>query len=47
VEGRALGPAKVGPLVQGNMGGNKGMYRENSRMGEGEGRDWGLWTGNL
>jgi len=28
-------------------GGNKGMYRGNTRMGEGgRGRNGGLWTGN-
>jgi len=48
VEGEALGPAKVGPPVQGNMGGAiSGMYGENTCMGEGSRGDVGLWTGNL
>jgi len=24
----------------------RGMYRGNTYMGEGEGKGWGLWTGN-
>jgi len=44
VEKKALGLAKVGTPVQGNMGeGNKrDIYRGNNPMGEGEGREWGL-----
>jgi len=42
VEVEALGPAKVGPPVQGNMGAVTGMYWGNTPMGEGEGRVWGL-----
>jgi len=41
VEGEALGLAKVGPPVQGNMA-IRGMYRGNTCTGEGEGRKWGL-----
>jgi len=47
VEGEALGPAKVGPPVQGNMGkAVRGMYGGNTRIGEGRGVDGNLWTGN-
>jgi len=39
VEGKALGPAKVGPPVQGNVGrAVRGMYEGNTRMEDGEGR---------
>jgi len=41
-KGEALSPAKVGPPVQGNMGGRKGDGWGNTCMGEGGGREWGL-----
>jgi len=50
VEGKALGLAKVGPPVQGNMGtGQKrGCIGGIPLWGTGRGRGWneGLWTGN-
>jgi len=47
-EGEALGPAKVEPPVQGNMGlAIRGMYRGNTHMVEGEGREWGLMDRKL
>jgi len=46
VKGEALGPAKVGPPVQGNMGGPvRGMDGGEYLYG-GWGWDGGLWTGN-
>jgi len=43
VEGEALGPAKVGPPSAGGYGGAiGGMYRGNTCMEEGDGREWGL-----
>jgi len=47
VEGKALGPAKVGHPCRGMSAGAIRMVDGgNTRMGKGEGM-WRLWTGNL
>jgi len=43
VEGEVLGPAKVGPPMQGNVGEGVAVVGGTPEWGRG----WGLWTGNL
>jgi len=45
VEGEALGPAKVEPPVQGNIGGSRGGCMGGIPVWE-RGGNGGLWTGN-
>jgi len=46
VEGKALGLARVGPPVQGNMGAVRGDIGGIPVSGRGRGGNGGLWTEN-